>query len=94
VALRRSAPPADWRGCPGGADARREEFNRGVRFLHYIHPQIYAAECPPRPAVGVAGSRPPPSTFGGLALSPEGKSFLFGQNELNEFYIMIVKDFR
>jgi Tol biopolymer transport system component/DNA-binding winged helix-turn-helix (wHTH) protein len=32
--------------------------------------------------------------FGGLALSPDGKSLLFGQSELNESYIMIMKNFR
>jgi Tol biopolymer transport system component len=32
--------------------------------------------------------------FGGLALSPDGKSLLFGQNELNESYIMVMKNFR
>ena len=32
--------------------------------------------------------------FGGLAVSPDGKSLLFGQNELNESYIMLMKNFR
>jgi hypothetical protein len=36
----------------------------------------------------------PTSIFGGLALSPEGKSLLFGQNELNESYILLMKNFR
>ena len=36
----------------------------------------------------------PFSLFGGLALSPDGKSLLFGQNELNESYIMVMKNFR
>jgi hypothetical protein len=36
----------------------------------------------------------PVSLFGGLALSPDGKSLLFGQNELNESYIMLMKNFR
>jgi Tol biopolymer transport system component/DNA-binding winged helix-turn-helix (wHTH) protein len=35
----------------------------------------------------------PASDFGGLALSPDGKSLLFGQNELNESYIMVMKNF-
>jgi hypothetical protein len=34
------------------------------------------------------------SQFGGLALSPDAKSLLFGQNELNESYIMLMKNFR
>jgi len=32
--------------------------------------------------------------FGGLTLSPDGKSLLFGQNETDESYIMLVKNFR
>jgi hypothetical protein len=32
--------------------------------------------------------------FAGLTLSPDGKSLLFGQNELNESYIMVMKNFR
>jgi len=36
----------------------------------------------------------PTSLLGGLALSPDGKSLLFGQNELNESYVMLVKNFR
>ena len=34
------------------------------------------------------------SLLGGLALSSDGKSLLFGQNELNEFLIMLMKNFR
>jgi hypothetical protein len=36
----------------------------------------------------------PASAYGGLALSPDGKSLLFGQSELNESYIMVMKNFR
>ena len=36
----------------------------------------------------------PASQFGGLALSPDGKSLLFGQSELNDSYIMVMKNFR
>ncbi len=36
----------------------------------------------------------PVSPYGGLAVSPDGKSLLFGQNELNESYIMVMKNFR
>ena len=36
----------------------------------------------------------PASLFGGLAVSPDGKSLLFGQSELNESYIMVMKNFR
>ena len=36
----------------------------------------------------------PVSSFGGLALSPDGKSLIFGQTELDESYIMLMKNFR
>jgi len=36
----------------------------------------------------------PLSLFGGLTLSPDRKSLVFGQNELDESYIMLVKNFR
>jgi Tol biopolymer transport system component len=36
----------------------------------------------------------PASLYGGLALSPDGKSILFGQSELNESYVMLMKNFR
>jgi Tol biopolymer transport system component len=36
----------------------------------------------------------PVPQFGGLTLSPDGKSLLFGQNEIDESYIMLVKNFR
>jgi hypothetical protein len=36
----------------------------------------------------------PVSLFGGLALSPDGKSLIFGQTELDENYIMLMKNFR
>jgi hypothetical protein len=36
----------------------------------------------------------PTSLYGGLALSPDGKSLLFGQEEHNETYVMLVKNFR
>jgi Tol biopolymer transport system component len=36
----------------------------------------------------------PVSLFGGLAVSPDGKSLVFGLNELNESYIMVMKNFR
>jgi Tol biopolymer transport system component len=32
--------------------------------------------------------------FGGLAMSSDGKSLLFAQNELNESYVVLVKNFR
>ena len=37
--------------------------------------------------------RPAPS-YGGLAVSPDGRSLLYGQNEFLDSYIMLVKNFR
>jgi Tol biopolymer transport system component len=36
----------------------------------------------------------PASYFGGLAISPDGRSLLFGQTDLDDSYIMLVKNFR
>jgi len=36
----------------------------------------------------------PVSLFGGLVVSPDGKSLIFGLSELNESYIMVMKNFR
>ena len=36
----------------------------------------------------------PASLFGGLDVSPNGKSLIFGLNELNEGYVMVMKNFR
>ncbi len=32
--------------------------------------------------------------FGGLVVSPDGKSLIFGLDELDETYIMVMKNFR
>jgi hypothetical protein len=36
----------------------------------------------------------PASFFGGLAASPDGRSVLYSQTELDDAYIMLVKNFR
>lgn len=36
----------------------------------------------------------PVSLYGGLVLAADGKSPLFGQNELNGSYVMLMKNFR
>jgi Tol biopolymer transport system component len=36
----------------------------------------------------------PASLFGSVAVSPDGKALIFGLNELNESYIMVMKNFR
>ena len=35
----------------------------------------------------------PVSSFGGLTISPDGKSILYGQSDLDDAYIMLVKNF-
>ena len=36
----------------------------------------------------------PLTVFGGLAVSPDGRSLLYAQNELDDSYIVLVKNFR
>jgi Tol biopolymer transport system component/DNA-binding winged helix-turn-helix (wHTH) protein len=58
--------------------------NGRIEFYDFAHSQttpVYVLE-------------KPSSSFGGLAISPNGKSLLFGQNELNESSIMVMKNFR
>jgi Tol biopolymer transport system component/DNA-binding winged helix-turn-helix (wHTH) protein len=54
-----------------------------IEFFDFAHGQSTPILAPDKPV----------SMFGGLALSPDGKSLLFGQNELNESYIMVMKNF-
>jgi Tol biopolymer transport system component/DNA-binding winged helix-turn-helix (wHTH) protein len=58
--------------------------NGRIEFFDFAHGQ----------STPVFALEKPASQFGGLALSPDGKSLLFGQNELNESYIMVMKNFR
>jgi Tol biopolymer transport system component/DNA-binding winged helix-turn-helix (wHTH) protein len=57
--------------------------NGRIEFFDFAHGKITPIFALDKPASG----------FGGLALSPDGKSLLFGQNELNEAYIMVMKNF-
>ena len=36
----------------------------------------------------------PASDFGGLAISPDGRSLFYGQTDLDDSYNMLVKNFR
>jgi hypothetical protein len=36
----------------------------------------------------------PASLYGGVAVSPDGKSLIFGLSEVNESYIDVMKNFR
>jgi Tol biopolymer transport system component/DNA-binding winged helix-turn-helix (wHTH) protein len=57
--------------------------NGRIEFFDFAHDQISP----------VLTLDKPPSLFGGLAVSPDGKSLIFGLNELNECYIMVMKNF-
>jgi Tol biopolymer transport system component/DNA-binding winged helix-turn-helix (wHTH) protein len=58
--------------------------NGRIEFFDFAHGQITPILTLDKPA----------SLFGGVTVSPDGKSLLFGQNELNESYIMVMKNFR
>jgi Tol biopolymer transport system component/DNA-binding winged helix-turn-helix (wHTH) protein len=58
--------------------------NGRIEFFDFAHSQSTPVFALDKPA----------SFFGGVAISPDGKSLLFGQNELNESYIMVMKNFR
>ena len=69
----------------------------GIYFLEYnFNPygRIDFFDFATRSITSILALEKPISTFGGLALSPDGKSLLFGQNEVDESYIMLVKNFR
>jgi Tol biopolymer transport system component len=42
----------------------------------------------------IFGLEKPISGYGGLTISPDGKSLLYGQTDLDDSYIMLVKNFR
>jgi Tol biopolymer transport system component/DNA-binding winged helix-turn-helix (wHTH) protein len=54
-----------------------------IEFFDFAHGQI----------TPILALDKPPSVFGGLVVSPDGKSLIFGLNELNEHYIMVMKNF-
>ena len=58
--------------------------NGRIEFFDFVHNQ----------STPILSLENPPSQFGGLAISPDGKSLLYGQNELDESYIMVMKNFR
>ena len=76
----------DWDVAPGGIYFLNLNFppNGRIEFFDFANGQSTPILAVDKPA----------SLFGGLALSPDGKSLLFGQNELNESYIMVMKNFR
>ena len=76
----------EWAVARGGIYFLNLDFqpNGRIEFFDFAHGQSTPIFALDKPASG----------FGGLALSPDGKSLLFGQNELDESYIMVMKNFR
>jgi Tol biopolymer transport system component/DNA-binding winged helix-turn-helix (wHTH) protein len=75
----------EWAVARGGIYFVNPDFppNGRIEFFDFAHSQstpVYALD-------------KPPSWFGGLSISPDGKSLLFGQSELDESYIMVIKNF-
>jgi Tol biopolymer transport system component/DNA-binding winged helix-turn-helix (wHTH) protein len=54
-----------------------------IEFFDFAHGQSTPILAPDKPV----------APFGGVVVSPDGKSLLFGQNELDESYIMVMKNF-
>jgi hypothetical protein len=76
----------DWDLTGDGIYFLNESFsaNGRIEFFDFAHGQTTPILALDKPA----------SSFGGLAVSPDGKSLIFGLNELNESYIMLMKNFR
>jgi Tol biopolymer transport system component len=69
----------------------------GIYFLNYAfepYGRLEFFDFATRSTTPILALEKPVPQFGGLTLSPDGKSLLFGQNEIDESYIMLVKNFR
>jgi Tol biopolymer transport system component/DNA-binding winged helix-turn-helix (wHTH) protein len=76
----------EWDVARGGIYFLNEDVqpNGRIEYFDFAHGQVTPIFTPDKDS----------SSFGGVALSPDGKSLLFGQNELDESYIMVMKNFR
>jgi Tol biopolymer transport system component/DNA-binding winged helix-turn-helix (wHTH) protein len=76
----------DWDVARAGIYFLNLDFppNGRIEFFDFAHGQSTA----------ILALDKPVSLYGSLALSPDGKSLLFGQRELDESYIMVMKNFR
>ncbi len=76
----------DWALAPSGIYYLNRDFqpNGRIEFFDFVT----------RATTPIFALEKPASDFGGVTLSPDGKSLLFGQRELDESYIMLVKNFR
>ncbi len=75
-----------WDVARGGIYFMNLDFppNGRIEFFDFAHGQSTPVFAPDKPIFYASG----------LTLSPDGKSLLFGQSELNESYIMVMKNFR
>jgi Tol biopolymer transport system component/DNA-binding winged helix-turn-helix (wHTH) protein len=62
----------------------REPLNGEIKFFEFATGRT----------IPIFGLEKPASFFGGLALSPDGNSILYGQEDFSDSYIMLVKNFR
>lgn len=77
---------SEWAIARGGIYFLNQDVppNGRIEFFDFAHGQIAPVFALEKPA----------SLYGGLAISPDSKSLLFGQRELDESYIMVMKNFR
>ena len=98
-------PPGIWKMPLNGGDETRVVdkpatwFNwalagRGIYFIDDEKPKIEFFEFATRQTTPIFSLDKPVIGVGGLALSPDGRSLLYGQNASLESYIMLVKNFR
>jgi Tol biopolymer transport system component len=69
----------------------------GIYFLDYNfipYRRIEFFDFATRSTTPIFAVKKPVPLFGALTLSPDDKSLLFGQNEIDESYLMLVKNFR
>jgi serine/threonine protein kinase/Tol biopolymer transport system component len=74
-----------------------ELVRNGIYFLNQSvppHGRIDFFDFATRETTPILSLEKPASFYGGLAVSPDGRSLLYGQNELEDSYIMLVKNFR
>src|SRR5580704_1362265 len=76
---------AHWTLAPGGVYFLNSRFppNGRIEFFDFARGQ----------STPIFTFEKPFAFLGGLALSPDGKSLLFGQSEHNDSYIMLIKNF-
>ena len=56
--------------------------------------KIYFFDFPTHKTIPIFALEKPAPLYGGLAMSPDGRSLLFSQQDFWDFHIMLVKNFR